>query len=75
MEEIKPNEGQTPTPEHNENPAPDYHSLYQATLKAFEEYKNATTAKFDFLNSKVAQLEVQIENNKPNPNKPKNIIF
>lgn len=69
MEEIKPNEGQTTTPEHNENPAPDYHSLYQATLKAFEEYKNATTAKFDFLNSKVAQLETHYQNQNQNQTK------
>lgn len=59
MEEIKPNEGLPQQPETNEPKTTDYQSLYHQTLKAFENYKNESTAKFDFLNSKVAQLETR----------------
>ena len=41
----------------------------------YEQQLNKMSAQIDYLNSKIAQLEVQIETNKTNPNKPKNIIF
>ena len=47
----------------------------QKQNKNYEQQINKMSAQIDYLNSKIAQLEVQIETNKTNPNKPKNIIF
>lgn len=59
----------------NEMPKDQLPAEQPKTDNNYEQQINKMSAQIDYLNSKIAQLEVQIENNKTTPNKPKNIIF